>query len=724
MPTESAAPPKALAGQYRFGGFRLDPTTPALYRGSEFIPLTPKAAEILLLLVQEAGRVVSREHMLDRVWPGVIVEEGVIANNISALRKILGGEFDGDGPIVTVSRRGYRFTAPVRADDGAVATPAPAPITDRDTILVAEIENRTGDPVFDGTMRQALLLHLAQSPFLEILSDRKVMSVLGYMGRKGEAITGDVALEICQRTGSKCAITGSIFEVGGEYLIGLQALHGETGDTLVTEQARAHDKSEVLNALDSAAVGLRTKLGESLASISRSRPFFEVATSSLEALKAYSIGRNEWGLHGEAAGMPHLLRAIELDPDFCTCLGSLGLACMNMGQMQEAARYMRKAYEQRDAATERERVRVVASFHAIVTGDLFKAIDAHRVWQTSFPRDGASYLNGANLLMMVGHWSKALTAAQRSHAMEPSAVSASNLAIALLAVGRHDDARAMLDDAFARGYEAFYLHLDAYQEAFLRRDAEAMRRHADAVAGREGEEDFLIGAQADTEACFGHFGRARALSRRAVESARHAGSLEMAAMWEAQAALREAEVGEAARAREGAVAALETFAGREVQGMAGLALARSGDVPRAMEIVASLEREYPTHTIVQSTWLPCIRAALAIGRQDWNAAVEALEISVSVELGMTTPFEGGFMLAPYLRGLALLAGSRNRDAAREFGKIVERPGLIKNFVVFPLAHLGASKAAALDGSRAEAASLKATFDAMWKGDQKSPIVAP
>jgi DNA-binding winged helix-turn-helix (wHTH) protein/tetratricopeptide (TPR) repeat protein len=711
MPSESAAPPKALAGQYRFGGFRLDAATPALYRGGEFIPLTPKAAEILLLLVQEAGRVVTREQMLQRVWPGVIVEEGVIANNISALRRILDGEFEGDSPIVTVPRRGYRFTPPVRADEG-------------DTILVAEIENLTGDPVFDGTMRQALLLHLTQSRSLEILSDRKVLSVLGYMGKPGEAITGDVALEICQRTGCKCAITGSIFEVGGEYVIALQALHGETGDMLVMEQARAHGKSEVLGALDRAAVGLRTMLGESLASVSRTRPFEEVATSSLEALKAYAVGRVEWGLHGEAAGMPHFLRAIELDPNFCSCLASLALGCMNMGQMQEATRYMRKAYDLRESATERERVRMVASYHGIVTGDLFKGIDAHRVWQTTFPREGAAYLNGANLLMMGGQWDKALTASQRSHAMEPSAVSASNLAIALLAVGRHDEARAMLDDAFARGYEAFYLHLDAYQEAFLRRDAEAMRRHADAVAGREGEEDFLIGAQADTEACFGRFERSRALSRRAVESARHAGSLEMAAMWEAQAALREAEVGEAARAREGAVAALETFAGREVQGMAGLALARSGDVPRAMEIAASLEREYPTHTIVQSTWLPCIRAALAIGRRDWSAAVEALEISVSVELGVTTPFEGGFMLAPYLRGLALLGGGRSRDAAREFGKIVERPGLIKNFVVFPLAHLGASKAAALDGSGAEAASLKATFDAMWKGDQKSPIVAP
>ncbi|HET7731890.1 MAG TPA: winged helix-turn-helix domain-containing protein [Usitatibacter sp.] len=718
---DPAAPPKTLAEHYRFGPFRLDGATRALYRGDEFTPLTPKAADILLLLVQEAGRVVTKEQILGRVWPGLVIEEGVIANNISALRKVLDGDFDGDGPIATVSRRGYRFTAKVSGAEERAATPAthpstPAPpICERDMILVADIENRTGDALFDGTMREALLLHLAQSPFVEILTDRKMLSILGYMGKRGAAITGEIALEICVRTGSKCAITGSIFEVGGEYRIGLQAVRGDTGELLVSEQASAHGKAEVLKALDRAAMGLRTKLGESLASVNQfSRAFEELATASLDALKAYTTGRNEWVNHGETAGKPHLLRAVQLDPRFASPYGALAFACSNMGQVEEAEQYMRKAYDLRDSLPEGERIRIMASYHLLVTGDLFKAIDSHRVWQDAAPRDSAAFGNMGNLLMIAGHWDKALALAQRAYTLEPTAVSGSNLAIAMMAVGRHVEARAILEDGLARGFNAFYLHLDAYHEAFLRGDTEAMRRHAEAVSGREGEEDFLLAAQADTEAFSGRFERARALSHRAIDSARRAGSLEMAAMWAGQAALREAEIGVARRAREGAIAALDLSAGRDVNGLAALALARAGELARSGELAQALDRDHPNHTIVQRLWIPCIRAALALAEHDWDAAVEILEPALRVELGITSPFEGCFMTAPYLRGLALLGSGRGSDATREFAKIIERPGLIKNFVLFPLAHLAASKAAALEGSSAEAALLKEKFDAMWQ----------
>src|SRR5688572_10009216 len=282
---------------YEFGPFRLDPATRALYRGVEFIPLTPKAGEILRLLVQEAGRIVTKEQLLEQVWPGVVVEEGAIANNISALRKLLDPAFEGDGPISTVSRRGYRFTALVRAlPDGPTETlPGPIaandaapPVTVRDSVLVGDIENKTGDPIFDGTIRQALALVLAQSSHLEVLSDRRVHATLSVMKRQGEPVLGDVALEVCQRTNAKAAITGSIFVLGDEYVIGLYAMHGDTGDTLLSEQARARGKGQVLRALDQAALFLRTKLGESLASVTRhSSGLAEVATASLEALKAY-----------------------------------------------------------------------------------------------------------------------------------------------------------------------------------------------------------------------------------------------------------------------------------------------------------------------------------------------------------------------------------------------------------------------------------------------------
>jgi DNA-binding winged helix-turn-helix (wHTH) protein/tetratricopeptide (TPR) repeat protein len=700
-----------MPAEYEFGPFRVDVARRALYREGEYIALTPKAAEILVLLLEEAGRVVTKEQLLERVWPGVVVEEGAIANNVSALRKALDPGFNGEAPIATVARRGYRFAAEVRPVDGnAAVTPAaasaaspvtPAPANARNTVLVADIENKTGDPVFDGTIKQALLLHLAQSPFIEVLSDFKVHSLLRYMNKRGAPVVGDVALEICQRTGTKAAITGSIFAIGDDYVIGIQAVHGDTGDILLTEQARARGKNEILKALDLAAIGLRTKLGESLASVQTYfKKFDEVATSSLEALKAYTLGRREWWEHGEAAAKPHQLRAIGLDPHFASAYSALAIACNNMGETIEAQRYMQQAYELRDRMSERERTRADANYHDVVTGDIFKGIDALRAMQASPYVDATAFGNMGSLLAQGGQWDKALAAGLRAMDMEPSAIIASNVALAQLALGLTETARGTFDDAFSRGWDPFYLHLEAYQEAFLRGDEGAMKGHFDAVAGRE-EEDFLLAAAADTEAYYGRYARARELSRRAVESARRAETLEMAGSWEALAAFREAVVGNGDRACEGALAALEISDGRYVMALAGLALALGGDEARAKTCADRLDQHNPQRTIVQRNWLPCIRAALAIGKEDWKVAIDALEPAAAVELGTTLPFECGLMIAPYLRGLALQGAGREGEGSREFMKIVERPGLIRNFVLYPLA--------------LKAAGLEGRFQPIWAG---------
>ncbi|QJR15881.1 hypothetical protein DSM104440_02707 [Usitatibacter palustris] len=724
MPTDPSAAERAPAATYEFGPYRFEAASRSLFRAGEFVPLTPKVAETLLLLVEGAGRIVTKEELLEGVWPGVVVEEGGIANNISALRKVLDGDFDGDGAIATVARRGYRFAVDVRrADAGSPSSPAPAaapaaaktaPITERDTVLIADIENKTGDAVFDGTIRQALVLHLAQSPFLEIITDHKVHTVLKYMGKAGAPVVGDVALEVCQRTGSRAAITGSIFSLGDDYVIGLLAIDGNDGSILVTEQSRAHGKGEVLKAFDQAVVGLRAKLGESLASVKRfSAPFDDVATSSLEALKAYTLGRHQWLEHGEAAGKPHQLRAIELDPNFASAYSALSYACHNMGQTQEAVRYMTKAYELRERATERERMRLTASYFDVVVGDLNKALDAYRAWQGTYPRDATSVTNSGNLLMLLGRWEESFAVSQRGWTLEPLVVAASNVAIAQLALGRYEEARATLQDAAARGYTAFYLHLDAYQEAFLRGDPRDMHAHANAVAGREGEEDYLLAAQADTEAYHGRFERARDLTRRAVTSARRAGSLEMAALWEAEAALREVEIGNAARARIGAAAAQDITTGMYVHCWVGLVLARCGDSKGATELIERLDEAYPQQTVVQRYWIPSIRAAMAIANKDWKGAEHALEPAATIELGLCQPFEAGFMIPIWLRGLALMGAGRNDEAAREFLKIVARPGLIKNFVLFPLAQRMAAKALAAAGREDEAKPLREKFEAAW-----------
>ncbi|HEX4782065.1 MAG TPA: winged helix-turn-helix domain-containing protein, partial [Usitatibacter sp.] len=455
MPPEPPALSAQASAEYEFGPFRLDAERRALYRGAEFIALTPKAAEMLVLLVQEAGRIVTKEQLLERAWPGVVVEEGALTNNISALRKVLDPAFPGEGPIGTVARRGYRFSAPVRQLSPGAAQPGTAPaasapeprITDRDTILLGDVENKTGDAVFDGTLRQALLLHLAQSPFLQILSERKVHAALQMMQRpKDTPAVGEVALEICQRTGARAAITGAIFALGDDYVIGLTALDGDSGDIVVSEQARAHGKDEVLKALDGAALSLRGKLGESLASLTRfSVAFDEVATASLEALKAYTVGRREWFERGDAAAIPHQMRAIELDPQFASAYSALAIACTNMGQTVRANEFILKSYELRDRVGERERTRIVATYHHIVSGDLHRSLDALSTWIRNYPREATATTNAGSHYMTLGQWEKAFELTEAALQSEQTNIVYSNTAIIQMALGRHDDARRTLE---------------------------------------------------------------------------------------------------------------------------------------------------------------------------------------------------------------------------------------------------------------------------------------
>jgi tetratricopeptide (TPR) repeat protein len=257
----------------------------------------------------------------------------------------------------------------------------------------------------------------------------------------------------------------------------------------------------------------------------------------------------QWLLVSELASKPHHLRAIEIDPDFASAYSALSIVCSNMGQTQEAIQYMQKGYARRERASERERIRIEGNDHNFVTGDKFKGIEAFRAYQLAYPRDSMGFINAADITMELGQWDKAVASSQRAQALEFTSIGVSNLAISLMAVGRHDEARATVEDALARGLDVFYLHLDAYQEAFLRGDTSTMKRHADAVAGKPTEEDYLLAAQADTEAFHGRHTRARELSARAVESARRAGASEMSAVWQAEAALREAEIGEHERAR-------------------------------------------------------------------------------------------------------------------------------------------------------------------------------
>ena len=680
---------------YEFGPFRLEAETRSLFREGEFVSLQPKVAAMLVALVKSAGHVVTKEQLLERVWTGVVVEEGAIANHISLLRKLLDPAFGGEGPIATIARRGYRFTAPVSMLPGGPTEPLPAAssaaapqrIIERDTILVGDIENKTGDPVFDGTIRQALALGLAQSEHLEVLSDRRVHATLSVMQRQGEPVLGDVALEICQRTNAKAAITGSIFVLGDEYMIGLYAMRGDTGDTLMAEQARARGKGDVLRALDQAVLFLRAKLGESLASVTEhSSGLAEVATASLEALKAYSMGRQTWLLHGEVAATPFLLRAIELDPNFLAALTGLALIYGNVGQYQRAAEYMQMAYDRRArASSDSERYRITGVYHDIVTGDIHKALDAYRACLRYNARDAGALNNCANACMILGLYEKAEPDLRAAFEIERSVVMISNLVLTLMSLGRLEEAQSLVDEAFALKYDSFIQHSAAYLLAFLRADAAAMQRHVDAATGRESEEEFLLQLASNTEAFHGRFDAARELSARAAALAFRGGFAEIAATWLGESALRDTHAGFAGEARAQADAALATGPGRNVRSLVALVYARSGREGDAERLAAELDREYPQFTLVQRYWLPSIRAALALGRDDWKAAEKVLDAALPLELGTEEPFLSPLLLPPYLRGLAYVQGKQRDAAAAEFEKITTRPTLVRNNVVLPLA---------------------------------------
>jgi tetratricopeptide (TPR) repeat protein len=463
---------------------------------------------------------------------------------------------------------------------------------EKDTIVLADFDNKTGDPVFDETLKQALALDLGQSAFLNILSDRRAAATLRLMGRsRDQMVTGEVARELCQRVGSKAMLAGTISSLGNEYVIGLNVINCATGDTLVAEQARASSKGEVLKALDTSASALRTKLGESLASVQKSAtPIVEATTASLEALQAFSVGRKLIFQKGDAAALPHFQRAVELDPNFALAYRFIAVAYFNLGQSTRASENAKRAFQLRERVSERERYAIQAFYYSYATGELEKANQVYELWEQSYPRD---YLPSGNLgdnFMRLGQWEKALRETKDSLRLEPiNAIMNSNLAWMQLALNRTDEARTTVEQALAHNMDTNFLRLD-YQSAFLRGEQETMQQQLAWAAGRTGDEDWLLSAQSDTEAYFGRLGKAREFSQRAIDSAIHVDAEEASALWQVNAALREAEFGDAGSARHDAVAALTLVPGKDIRSVAALSLTRAGDAAEAKRLGDSVNR--------------------------------------------------------------------------------------------------------------------------------------
>ena len=601
-----------------------------------------------------------------------------------------------------------------------------APLTEKDTVVLADFINSTGDPVFDGTLKQALAVDLEQSPFLNILSDRKVGETLKLMGRAPtEHVTADVAKELCLRTGSKAVLSGSISNLGSQYIVGLDAVACNTGDNLAKEQAESPSKEGVLKALTVAATAMRARLGESLASVQRFDVPVEAPTPSLEALKAYSMGITTGRTKGDAEAIPFMKRAIELNSNFAMAYVGLAVQYSNLGRASLAADNAKKAYDLRDRVSDRERYRISAFYFQYVTGEVEKATEAYELWAKSYPRDAVPHTNLGVLYAALGQYDKAIAETEAALRIEPTIIGYGNQAEIYIFVNRLKDASQMLQEAQQKNFDGLIIRIDRYSLAFLSGDTAEMERQVAWAAGRPGEEDQMLDAHADTQAYYGRLEKARDLARRAADSAVRADAKETGALWLAYQALREAELGNVSTAPQAVARALALAPGRDVKVLGALVLARSGDVAQSRTILEALQKSEPTDTYLKVYWFPVIEASIALAQQAPDRAIVALEPSLPYELGGAPPNSpsNATMYPAYLRGLAYLAQKNGPAAVAEFQKFLDHPGIVDNFLFGSLAHLQLARAYAIAGDTAKAKAAYKDFLALWKdADPDIPIL--
>jgi serine/threonine protein kinase/Tfp pilus assembly protein PilF len=612
-------------------------------------------------------------------------------------------------------------------------------LTEKDTIVLADFTNSTGDAVFDDTLKVALGVALNQSPFLNVLPENKVEEIFKLMARPaGTALTPEVARELCQRAGSKAYIAGSIGALGSQYVLGLKAVNCQSGDPLGQQQLTAEAKERVLDTLGEAASKLRRELGESLATVQKfDVPLDRATTTSLEALKAYSLGLKAVREKGDiAASLSYDQRAIELDPNFAMGYQAVGGDYGSLTEVERARGYFTKAFQLREHASEREKLIITGAYYLNVTGELDKAAQTYQQFIESYPRERGAYYQLGGVFASQGQHEKSRDAIRQSIRLAPDNSEAeTNLVNALLALQSFDEARQIIRQAQARHVDDYILHLALYGLAFLGADSSAMTEQEQWFAGRPEYENFGLSLASDTEAYAGHLGKARELTRRAVESAIRADSKETGATWHVNAALREAAFGNAADAKRAAAAGLKlTPASQGVEVEAALAFATAGDSARAESLAQDLDKRFPLDTQMQSLWLPAVRAQLALNRKNPADALGSFGPAAPIEFGQIVFVANISCLYPtYVRGQAYLAAGQGRSAAAEFQKILDHSGMVWNCWTGALAHLGLARANALEsrssqGADADAARVRALaaykdFLTLWKdADPDIPVL--
>ena len=613
----------------------------------------------------------------------------------------------------------------------------PVKLTEKDTIVLGDFANSTGDPVFDDALKTALSVSLNQSPFLNVLSDNRVAATLKLMTRPPDTkLTPDVVRELCQRAGSKAYIAGSIASLGSQYVLGLKVVNCQSGDTLAQEQATATAKEKVLDALGEAASKLRSELGESLATVQKfDVPLMQATTSSLEALKAYSLAGRPNHETGSSSELSYHQRAIQLDPNFAMGYEKIGEDYFNLGELGRASEYYTKAFELREQVSEEEKLLITSAYYVNVTGELEKGAQTYQEWIENYPRASGAHHNLANVYAMQGQWEKASQAYRESLRLSPnSGAHYSSLANILLALHRFEEARQIIYEAKARKLDDAIDHAALYSLAFLATDSPAIAEQQQWFAGQPDAENYGLALASDTEAYAGHLGKARELTKQSVDSAIRADNKESGAIWRDNAALREVAFGNAAEAKQAAAEALKLApTSQGVEDEAALAFAMAGDAARADSLAQDLNKRFPLDTQVQSLWLPAIRAQLAIDRKNPADALNGLQAAAPpIELGQIMFINNLSCLYPtYIRGQAYLAAGQGNAAATEFQKILDHSGIVWNCWTGALAHLGVARANALqaktstgaDAARVRALAAYKDFLTLWKdADPDIPVL--
>jgi tetratricopeptide (TPR) repeat protein len=619
----------------------------------------------------------------------------------------------------------------------------PKPLTDKDTIVLADFDNKTGDTVFDDTLKTALNVSLNQSPFLNVLPDNKVTATLKLMTRPSETkLTPNVARELCQRAGSKAYVAGSIASLGSQYVLGLKAVNCQSGDVLAQEQVSALAKEKVLDSLGDAASKLRGALGESLTTVQKfAVPLEQATTSSLEALNSFSLGENAFLRDkGAASALPYHQRAIELDPNFALAYQEIGHEYVNLGEPGRAIDYFTKAFELRERASEREKLTITASYYSDVTGELEKAASKYQELIASYPLDARAHVDLGSIYLEEGQYEKSAESYREALRLAADNVAPyDDLSNALIALQRFEEAQQIIQQSQARKLDDLQLHLTLYAIAFLQDDPSSMAEQQQWFARRAPVDNLGVQLAADTEAYAGHLAKARELTEQSIESAVRADNKKTAGILHAIAAQREAAFGNAKQAELEAGASLKLVTNsRGVEAEAALALTMAGDLARAEPLAQTLNKRFPLDTQMQSLWLPAIQGQLALNRKIPAQAISDLQAAAPIEFG-EIPFVNNIscLYPTYIRGEAYLAAGQGKEAAAEFQKILDHSGIVWNCWTGALAHLGVARANALqsrtftgqgqpadaDAARVRALAAYKDFLTLWKdADSDIPIL--